>query len=120
MTNDMRFTNLLIDEGVTRARLDALLEKLDGEDGGDFLHSYPGRYVKRLVNDIGRMFDRNIDTAQPYYTLEDGQRLLGAISLLYDDDATGSRISDDTMDEVEEIAQAIDKAYCTYTGRAFM
>ena len=28
MTNDMRFTNLLIDEGVTRARLDALLEKL--------------------------------------------------------------------------------------------
>lgn len=120
MTNDMRFANLLLDEGVTEARLDVLMEKLDDEDGGDFLYSYPGRYVKRLVNDIRRMFDRNIDTAQPYYTLEDGQRLLGAISLLYNDDVNGSRISDDTMDEVEEIVQAIDKAYCAYTGRAFM
>ena len=120
MTNDMRFTNLLIDEGVTEARLDALWEKLDDEDGGDFLSSHPGRYVKHLITDIKRAFDEVVAEAQPYYTLEDSKRLLGAVSMVYGDDADGSRISDEALDEVEEITDAIDKAYCTYTGRAFM
>lgn len=120
MKNDMRFANLLVENCVTTARLDSLLEVLDGENGGDFLLSDPGRYVKHLITDIKLAFDEVVDEAQPYYTLEDSQRLLGAVSVAYVVDADGSRISDEALDEVEELADAIDKAYCTYTWRAFM
>lgn len=115
MKNDMEFTNMLIECGVTSARLDALLELLDNQDGGNFLSTGAGTFIKRRVQDIKRIFDRNIAEAQPFYTIEDAERLFGAVCVLYEYDSDeGSRISDDAMDEVEEVTAQIMSAYKMY------
>lgn len=99
----------LAERGVTFARLDLLLEKLDDEGGQidvNFLNTYPGRYLHRAIH-MMRIYIAD-DNVMPL--IKWSYRLLGAIEILYEDDDTlgCSRISDGTMDEVLNIVNSID------------
>lgn len=99
----------LAENGVTFARLDLLLEKLDDEGGQvdvNFLSTYPGRYLHYVIHTM-RTYIQN-DNAQ--LLIKWSYRLLGAIEIFYEDDDTlgCSRISDGTMDEVLNIVNSID------------
>ena len=102
------FAQKLTEAGVTPARLDALLERLDDEDGGDFLYGHPGRYIKRLIRVIKHVFDDPDIASDVEGIMTTAYELLGAVCVLYEDDmVSNSRISDETMDEVDDLSGAI-------------
>ena len=99
----------LAENGVTFARLDLLLEKLDDEGGQtdvNFLNTFPGRYLHHVIH----MMRTYIDDENVLPLIKWSYRLLGAVEILYEDDDTlgCSRISDGTMDEVINIVNSID------------
>jgi len=107
----MTFAEMLIKRGVTTAGLDDLVVTLDDEDGGDFMYTYPGRYIKRLINDIRYVFKE--ERANYLDVLLSSQALVGAVNVLFEDD----RISDTTMDEVERITGKVLEVYLIYTRK---
>jgi hypothetical protein len=108
----------LIKNGITTARMDCLLEMLDGEDCYDdcgFLSAQPGRYIRNIIYKI----IEELGSGQPkaYDLQQAGFMLLGAVTVLYDDYDTleRERISSETMDEVEQIVYGIKRA-CNERG----